>query len=315
MNKTISNHHIPVQKDNVIDYLNIKENGTYVDCTFGYGGHSLSILKKLSKKGKLIGIDRDQFSYQYYLDNFKQYNNLIFINDKFSNIKQILNDLKINKVDGILFDLGVSSPQIDNANRGFSYIQDGPLDMRMDNNQKLKAFDVINFYSQDKLINIFKEYGDVNYHDAFFVSKAIVEIRKEHPIETTFELKKIILDNVSKKNLFKKSHIEKNFFQAIRIEVNSEIEEIKKGFSNALDFLDLHARLVSISFHSLEEKIIKQVYISKLPKQLPKEIPVNNYANNFKIVNIEGFANEKEIESNKRAKSSKIKIIERISFE
>lgn len=307
---SIKNEHISVQKDNVIELLNIKPNGIYVDCTFGRGGHSLAILEKLSKEGKLISIDRDETAYNFYLKEFEKKDNHIFVRDNFSNIKNILNQLNIDKVDGILYDFGVSSPQLDNKDRGFSYKLDGALDMRMNQNDKKSAYDVVNFYEKSRLINIFKKYGEIK--NPTFVVNAIIKQREIKPINTTMELVEIIKNNVHKKELYQEKHFARKYFQAIRMEVNNELDEIKVSINDALEFLNSKGRIVTISFHSLEEKMLKDVYQQKTKNLIPKEIPINNIESEFKIINVKNKkASKEEIKSNHRSRSSLVKVIER----
>lgn len=302
--------HISVQKNKSIDYLNIKPDGVYVDCTFGRGGHSLEILKRLNENGKLISIDKDQEAKEYYEKEFEKRKNHIFIFDSFSNLEKMLNDLKIKLVDGFLFDFGLSSPMLDNPKRGFSYKSDGPLDMRMDQNQKFSAKELINNYSFDELNRIFRYYGDVKFPK--YVSKAIIEYRENKKIETTTELVEIIRKSVHKKELNQKKHFARVYFQAIRMEVNKELDEINLALTTALKYLNKKGRIVTISFHSLEEKEVKKCFSKTLNKIYPKELPINNIDNEFKIINIKDkWVDNKEVKDNNRARSSLLKIIER----
>lgn len=304
------NEHYSVQKDNAISNLNIKPDGIYVDCTFGRGGHSLEILKLLNKKGKLISIDRDKDAYDYYLNSFPKYENHIFVCDKFSNLDQILKDNNIDKVNGFLYDFGVSSPQLDNKDRGFSYKLDARLDMRMNQEDKLDALYVVNNYSKSDLINIFRKYGEIN--NPVYVVNAILKNRQKKPIYSTLELSEIIKNSVHKKELYQKKHYARKYFQAIRMEVNDELNEIKKSITIALNHLEHKGRIVTISFHSLEEKTIKNCYLEKNTNFIPKEIPINNLKNEFKIINVkQKRATKEETEINHRSRSSLIKVIER----
>ena len=302
--------HISVQKEKSINYLNIKKNGIYFDCTFGRGGHSLEILKKLDNTGLLISIDKDLDAFLYYKDFFPKYSNHIFVNDSFSNLKDILEKLSISKVDGFIFDFGVSSPMFDNPKRGFSYRFDSRLDMRMDQNQKLDAYWIINNYSVADLTKIFKNYGNVK--NAYVISNSIDKARKIKPIVTTFDFLEIIKKSISKKEMYSNKSFANKYFQAIRIEVNNEMDEIEKGIKTALNFLNTKGRIVTISFHSLEEKIIKKAFLSTKNEIFPKEIPINNIKNEYRIINVKNrWANNEEIETNSRAHSSLLKIIER----
>lgn len=303
--------HISVRLEDAIDALNVQENKIYVDCTFGRGGHSKKILEKLNNTGKLICIDQDIEAQNHFEKEFSQYKNCFLIKNNFSNLKEELNKLNIDKVDGFLFDLGVSSPMFDNPERGFSFRFDSYLDMRMNQNQKLSAYDVINTYSKEQLIQIFRKYGEIN--NPTFVVNAICNARKTKPIKTTFELIEIIKNNIPKKMQFQKKHFATTYFQAIRIEVNNELNVLKKALSDALWILNDKGRIVTISFHSLEEKMIKDIYYQAMNEQnLPKEIPINSIKN-FKIIKVNKKADSKEIEENNRARSSYLKIIERIA--
>lgn len=303
-------NHISVQKNKSIYYLNVKPDGIYVDCTFGRGGHSLEILKKLSEKGLLISIDKDREAKEYYDNSFNKRKNHIFVYDSFSNLENILNDLSIKFVDGFLFDFGLSSPMLDNPKRGFSYKMDGPLDMRMDQNQKFDAKNLVNNYSFEQLNNVFKKFGDIK--NPRYVSSAIIKYRENKPIKTTFELVEILRGSVHKKELNQKKHFARVYFQAIRMEVNKELYEINLAINAALKFLNKKGRIVTISFHSLEEKEVKKCFNNTLNKIYPKELPINNVDNEFKIINIKDkWVDKKEIEVNNRSRSSLLKIIER----
>lgn len=311
MNNTNSNKHISVRLLDAIESLNIKKDKIYVDCTFGRGGHSLEILKQLSSKGKLFVFDLDRDARKYYDLNFSEYKNCFFIQDNFKNLKERLNELNIERVDGFLFDFGVSSPMLDNADRGFSFKLDAKLDMRMNQNQELSAYEVVNNYSKEKLIDIFRRYGEIK--NPFLVVDEIIKYRSNKPIETTLELVEIIRKKTPIRIQKEKKHFARTYFQAIRIEVNDELNSIKKALKDALDMLNINGRIVTISFHSLEEKEIKNVYRSVLETKFPKEIPINN-SFDFKIVKIKPRkASELELENNNRTRSSILKVIERIN--
>lgn len=302
--------HITVQKENAIEQLNIGLDKVYVDCTFGRGGHSKRILESLNNTGKLISIDKDIDALNYYNNEFEKYDNHIFVYDSFSNLENILQSLNIDKVDGFLFDFGVSSPMFDNKDRGFSYKLDGPLDMRMNQNQSLTAKNVINQYSEKDLYRIFKEYGEIK--NPYYVIKAIIEYRKSKTITSTIELVEIIRKSVNYKELNQKKHFARQYFQAIRMEVNNELEEIKKAMQVALNHLNHKGRIVTISFHSLEEREIKKAFKSKLNIIYPKELPINNMENEYRIINIKDkWASKEEINNNNRARSSILRVIER----
>ncbi|MDE7100195.1 MAG: 16S rRNA (cytosine(1402)-N(4))-methyltransferase RsmH, partial [Malacoplasma sp.] len=296
LNKNNNFNHISVRLEDAVDCLNIKENNVYVDCTFGRGGHSLEILKKLNNTGKLIVFDLDKEAKDYYETNFINKKNCFFINKNFRYLKEELEKLSVFKVDGFLFDFGVSSPMFDNPERGFSYKKDAKLDMRMDQSQKLSAFDVINFFEKEKLIKIFKKYGEIS--NPSFVVNEIVNERKNKPIHSTLELVEIIKRKTPKKMLNLKKHFARTYFQAIRIEVNDELNSIKQALSDALMMLNKKGRIVTITFHSLEEREVKNVYKKVLVPQFPKEIPINNKSN-FKIVKIKSRkALQPELEKN-----------------
>ncbi|MEG1820873.1 MAG: 16S rRNA (cytosine(1402)-N(4))-methyltransferase RsmH [Malacoplasma sp.] len=311
----ISDKHISVQKENFIKYLKIKPNGIYVDATFGRGGHSLEILKSISDTNSLlISIDKDEEAFEFYKTKFPKYPNHIFVNDSFSNLESILAKNRITNVDGFIFDLGVSSPQLDNDYRGFSFLKDSFLDMRMSQNlQEKTAFDIVNTYTLQQLISIFKKYGEIN--NSYKVANAICTLRDSKPIKSTLELVEIISNNIPKKELYGKKHFARKYFQAIRMEVNNEIDEIKIALNSAMNILSFGGVIITLSFHSLEEKTIKMVYRNFETKLLPKEIPINNLPNEYKIKNIDSYASFEEIKNNPRARSSRMKVIERVKYE
>lgn len=253
--------HIPVLLNECIEGLNIKENGIYVDGTLGGAGHSLEIAKKLKNTGKLVGIDRDEEAIKKAKDTLKDFNNVIYVQDNHDNIKEILKNLNIEKVDGILLDLGVSSYQIDEETRGFSYIKDSPLDMRMDKTQKLTAKEVVNTYSEEDLANIIYKYGEEKFSRQ--IARKICEYRKTKVIETTTELVQIIEKCVPKQG---QGHPAKRTFQAIRIEVNNEIEPLYNTVVNAIESLKPGGRLCIITFHSLEDRAVKDAYKDSIRK-------------------------------------------------
>ncbi|MCF0217838.1 MAG: 16S rRNA (cytosine(1402)-N(4))-methyltransferase RsmH [Malacoplasma sp.] len=311
MNQNQSNYsHQSVLLNESIAALNIVQNGIYVDATFGRGGHSRAILEKLNNTGKLICFDVDKDALDYYHKHFLQYKNCIFINSNFKNIKQLLLDLNIDKVDGIIFDLGVSSPMFDNASRGFSYKYDANLDMRMDQNLKISAYDIVNQYSISQLNRVFKEYGDIK--NPMPISCAIAEYRNKKPINTTLELIEIIRKKTPIKMQFKNKHFARTYFQALRIEVNDEINNLKIALNDSVMLLNKNARIVTISFHSLEEKTIKNVYHNYLKNALPNEIPINN-EKHFKLINLKfKKASNDELLKNNRSRSAVLKVIERV---
>ena len=307
--------HIPIMPDKCIEGLNIKEDGIYVDATLGGGGHSRLIGERLGKGGTLIGIDRDKEALSAAK---KRLNGLdckvIYVHSNYCEIKNILKELSIDKVDGILADLGVSSYQLDNAERGFSYRYNASLDMRMNQEDTLTARDVVNTYELEKLCKIIKDYGEEKF--AYQIAKNIVKRRETSPIETTDELVEIIDRSIPKKNSFKGSHNAKRTFQAIRIEVNKELELLKKSVEDFLDVLGENGRLSVITFHSLEDRIVKNVFTDYVKGCIcPKEFPVcvcNNKPKGRLITRKPLIADEKENEENSRAQSAKLRIIEKI---
>lgn len=292
-----------------IDYLNLNKSSIIVDCTLGYGGHSSNILKQIPT-GFLYAFDQDSEAIQKANQRLKNISdNYEIINTNFVNLKKEINK-RIDKVDGILFDLGVSSPQLDEAERGFSFHKDAKLDMRMNQNQKLTAYEVVNNYDLDKLIHIFKNYGEEKYAQS--IAKGIVNERKIKPIETTLQLAEIIKQNVPEKYR-RNNHPARKVFQAIRIEVNDELNVFEKALKDALDLIKVGGRVCVITFHSLEDRICKQIFkeASNIPKEL-QNLPVipDEYKPKYKIIaNLK--PSEKEIENNKRARSARLRVIER----
>ncbi len=302
--------HIPVLLEECIEGLNIKKNGIYVDGTLGGAGHSLQIAKKLENTGKLIGIDRDEVAIQKAKDTLREFNNVIYVQDNHDNIKEILNKLNIEKVDGILLDLGVSSYQIDEETRGFSYIKTTPLDMRMDKTQELTAEIVINTYPEEKLSEIIYKYGEEKFSRQ--IAKKICEYRKNKKIETTTELVEIIEKCVPHQ---KQGHPAKRTFQAIRIEVNNEIEPLYNTVMNSIDCLNTEGRLCIITFHSLEDRAVKQAYADCLGKcTCPPDLPYcvcGKKAKGKIITKKPILPTEEEMNKNSRSKSAKLRIFEK----
>ena len=304
--------HKPVMLEECIQGLNIKPNGIYVDGTMGGAGHSIQIINKLSKNGILIGIDRDEEALIASQERLKQFQNVKYIHDNHDNIKQILEKLDIEKVDGILLDLGVSSYQLDERNRGFSYLGENKLDMRMDKTQKLTAMDVVNTYEEEKLANIIYEYGEERFSRR--IAKNICEYRKNKLIETTKQLVDIIeksIPNATKKD----GHPAKRTFQAIRIEVNDEIKPLYKTVKDCIQCLNPNGRLCIITFHSLEDRAVKNAYIEAKGKcTCPKDLPycVCGAESLGEILTKKPIvATKEEILENPRSKSAKLRIFER----
>ena len=306
-------NHKPVLLEECIQGLNINPDGIYVDGTLGGAGHSLEIAKRLSPNGMLIGIDRDIDALEVAKQRLKQYTNVKYLHGNHDDIKEILEELQIDKVNGILLDLGVSSYQIDTEKRGFSYMLNSELDMRMDQSQELTAKEVVNTYEEEELSKIFYEYGEEKF--AKQIAKSIVEQRRKNPIETTQELVNIIKQAVPyyDKNA---GHPAKRTFQAIRIEVNNEIEPLYNTVKNAIESLKQGGRLCIIAFHSLEDRAVKKAYNDALGKCIcPKDLPycVCGAKQVGKIINKKPIeATKEEKEENSRSKSAKLRILEKV---
>ena len=305
--------HKPVLLKECIEGLNVKPDGIYVDGTLGGAGHSKEILKKLSPNGMLIGIDRDEEALKAAKENLKDFQNVRFIHGNHDDIKNILGQLNIDKVDGILLDLGVSSYQLDERNRGFSYMGESNLDMRMDRSQKLTAEDVVNKYPEAKLANIIYEYGEERFSRQ--IARNIAIERKKAPIKTTKQLVEIIEKSIpkSKQN---NGHPAKRTFQAIRIEVNNEIKPLYDTVKNCIDCLTTGGRLCIITFHSLEDRAVKKAYIeaAKGNCTCPPDLPycVCGAKSLGKIITRHPIvASEEEQKENSRSKSAKLRIFEK----
>lgn len=296
--------HISVMPSEALDLLDIKEDGIYVDGTLGRGGHSKLILEKL-KKGKLYCFDLDSSAIEESKQVLKDYENVIYIHDNFANMNKY-----VEKVDGILLDLGVSSPQFDEADRGFSYRYDGPLDMRMNKDDLLSAYDVVNKYDEEKLANVIYQYGEER--NSRRIARKIVESR---PINTTLELVDVIKSALPAKVLSKKGHPAKQTFQAIRIEVNHELDSLKSFLESFDEILNVDGRVVIITFHSLEDRLVKH-YFKKIStveddKRIalrPDQIKKANYI----LLNRGDKAKAEEIELNNRAKSAIIRGVKKV---
>ena len=307
-----SNEHKPILLNEVIEGLDIKSDGVYLDLTLGRAGHSKEILKRLSDKGKLIGIDRDEEALKAAKENLKEFQNVEYIHDNHDNIKEILEKLNLEKVDGILLDLGVSSYQLDERNRGFSYLGENELDMRMDKSQVLTAKEVINTYKEEELANVIYEYGEERFSRK--IAKNICIARKEKPIETTKELVKIIENSIPKSKQ-KEGHPAKRTFQAIRIEVNNEIKPLYQTVKDCIECLNSGGRLCIITFHSLEDRAVKNAYIEAKGKcTCPKDLPycVCGAQSFGEIITKKPIiATEEEQLENSRSKSAKLRIFQR----
>lgn len=305
--------HYSVLLKESIDGLNIKDGGTYVDCTLGYAGHSKVILEK-NKKGKLFAFDEDENAVKYSKEALSSIgDNFTIFKENFSNIKETLEKENILKVDGFLFDLGFSSPQIDDAKRGFSFKLNAPLDMRMDTQNSLTAKDVVNTYSLEKLTEIFFKFAEEKYSKV--IASAICKERKNKEIVTTFELVDIIQKAVGA-SYFYKNHPEREIFQAIRIEVNNELSVIEKALPDAIDMLSKGGRICVITFHTLEDRLVKQIFkkYSEVDDILKGMIDIpDEYKPKIKIINKKPILpTDEEINENSRSHSAKLRIVERI---
>ncbi len=308
-------NHIPVLLNETIEGLNIKPDGIYVDCTMGGAGHSKEILKRLNANGKLVCFDQDDYAIKRGTENLQKISdNFIVIKSNFVNLIDELQKIGINKIDGALYDLGVSSYQLDIGERGFSYHINADLDMRMDTNQYLKAYDIVNFYEYDELCKIFYKYGEEKYSN--LIAKKIVKERAIKPIETTQELSEIILSAVPNHVRRSGKHPAKKIFQALRIVVNDELNIFEKSLKDALNILNVNGRIAVITFHSLEDRICKTVFKNKVDIVVPKGIAIKekDIKRTFKLVNTKVItATEQELSYNNRAHSAKLRIIERVS--
>ena len=303
--------HYSVLLNESIEGLNIKPDGIYVDCTLGYGGHSEQILKRLNNNGLLIAFDQDEEAIKYSTERLKKINNNFkIIYSNFVNLSTELDKIGIDKVDGILFDLGFSSPQIDDETRGFSFMKDAKLDMRMDKNQKLSAYEVVNTYKEEELTNIFYKYAEEKFSRV--IARNIVNSR---PITSTLELVDVIKKSVPVKYALTR-HPERVIFQAIRIEVNKELDVLSDVLPQAINKLKVGGRISVITFHSLEDRITKQTFkkYSSVP-DIVKGLPVipDEYKPILKLINNKPILpSDNEISENSRSKSAKLRIVERI---
>lgn len=303
-------HHVSVLLDECIDNLNIKPDGVYVDCTMGGAGHSKEIVKRLSKDGLFIGFDQDINAINTAKERLSEYSDRVkFVHSNFQNLKNELEKIGVYKVDGVLADLGVSSHQLDEADRGFSYMQDAPLDMRMDIRCSFSAYDVVNTYSEAELSKIIKDYGEDNW--AKRIAKFIVEGRKEKNIETTGELVEIIKKAIPKKARIDGPHPAKRTFQAIRIEVNNELGVITEMIDDAASIMNEGGRICIITFHSLEDRIVKNAFRDLATDCIcPPHIPICQCDKEalVKVITRKPILpTDKEIEENPRSRSAKLK--------
>lgn len=307
-------HHISVLLNETIDSLNIKENGIYVDGTLGGGGHSLEIVKRLGNSGRLIGLDQDDAAITAASERLKDYKEKItLVRTNYSNIEDTLKSLNIDFVDGIVLDLGVSSHQLDTPTRGFSYMEDAPLDMRMDRRSEQTAKSIVNTKSKEELARIFKLYGEERFANQ--IAKKIEIRRKEKPIETTYELNAVIKDAIPSKYLKNVGHPSKRVFQAIRIELNDELNVLEKVLPKMINLLKPKGRLSIITFHSLEDRIVKNIFKeSEKPCTCPSNFPIcvcGKVSLGKVITNKPILPSEIEIEKNRRSKSAKLRVFEK----
>ena len=306
--------HISVLLDECIEGLNIKPDGIYVDGTLGGAGHSSHIVEKLNNNGRLIGIDQDQEAITAATKKLKKYEKSVdIIHNNYVNLLQVLFNLNIKSVDGILLDLGVSSYQLDNKDRGFSYRFDSSLDMRMDTRNELTARDIVNNYSEGELFRVIRDYGEDKF--AKNIAKHIVMARAEKPIETTFELNDVIKAAIPAKFRADGGHPSKRTFQALRIECNRELEVLKEAIDQMIDALNPGGRLCIITFHSLEDRIVKTAFKNaQAPCTCPPSFPVCVCGKQSKgkvVTRKPILPSEEELEGNPRSKSAKLRIFER----
>ena len=306
--------HVSVLLNECLEGLKIHNDGIYVDCTLGGAGHSSEILKRLSKDGRLIGIDQDKDALKAAGKRLEGNNNVTLVHNNFYNIGEIIDDLDISGVDGILMDLGVSSYQLDTGERGFSYMQDAPLDMRMNREKEFSAYDVVNTYSLEELYRIIRDYGEDKF--AKRIANFIVTAREEKNIETTLELVEIIKNAIPAKARREGPHPAKRTFQAIRIEVNSELSILNRAIEDGVERLNSGGRMAIITFHSLEDRIVKNKFRDlAVSCRCPKEFPICVCGETAKVKVITRKAidpTDEEVEVNPRSRSAKLRVIEKI---
>ena len=306
--------HYSVLLEETIKHLNIKEDGVYVDGTLGGAGHASVVCSHLGPKGRFIGIDQDEDAIQASSERLKPYGDIVtIVRSNYSNMKQVLADLGIDKVDGIVLDLGVSSYQLDTAERGFTYREDAPLDMRMDNRNDMTARDIVNHYSEYDLYRIIRDYGEDKF--AKNIAKHIVRMREEKPIETTFELIEAIKAAIPMKIRMNQGHPAKKTFQAIRIELNKELDVLKDTLRDMVNLLQPGGRICIITFHSLEDRIVKTIFREcENPCECPPSFPVCVCGKKSlgKVISRKPILpSEQELEENSRSKSAKLRVFER----
>lgn len=306
--------HVSVLLWECIDALNIKPDGIYVDGTMGGAGHSSEIVKKLSTNGTLIGIDQDTDALKASKNRLHNYENVIYVHNNFTNIDDVLTELDIQSIDGMLMDLGVSSYQLDEAERGFSYMKDAPLDMRMNRDKELSAYNIVNEYEEEEIYRIIRNYGEEKF--AKRIANFIVAKREEKPIETTLELVEVIKAAIPAKARREGPHPAKRTFQAIRIAVNAELDIIEKAIEDGVNRLNKGGRMAIITFHSLEDRIVKYKFRDlTISCTCPKEFPVCICNGQAKVKLISRKAIEptkEEVEANPRSRSAKLRVIEKL---
>ena len=307
--------HRPVMLEQCVKGLDIRPDGIYVDGTLGGGGHSGAICRNLNERGTLIGIDRDRDALDVSSERLKEYKcKKYFVQSNYSDIKQVLNELKIEKVDGALLDLGVSSFQLDNPQRGFSYMNDAPLDMRMSQDDDFTAYDIVNDYDRNELIRVIGKYGEERW--ASRIADFIVKFRSDKPIESTYELVDVIKQAIPASARRTGPHPAKRTFQAIRIEVNDELSQLERAVEEFCDILAPGGRLCIITFHSLEDRIVKEIFSRRAnPCTCPREFPICVCGKKADIKKITGkpfVPDAEETEENPRARSAKLRIAEKI---
>lgn len=308
-------NHISVLLNETIEGLNIKPDGIYADGTLGGAGHSYQIASKLNGLGRLIGFDQDEDAIKASTERLKEFKNVTIVRSNYRNMKEELNNRGIEKVDGILLDLGVSSYQLDTVSRGFSYKEEAPLDMRMDNRNEVTARDIVNNYSQGDLFRIIRDYGEDKF--AANIAKHIVMNREIKPIETTTELAEIVKAAIPMKFRKQGGHPAKQTFQAIRIELNSELSVLKESLMDMIDLLNPNGRICIITFHSLEDRIVKNIFKeAEDPCTCPKNFPtcVCGKKSKGKVITRKPILpSEEELKLNSRSKSAKLRIFEKIA--
>ena len=309
-------HHVTVMLYETIDMLDVKPNGIYVDATLGGAGHSEYLLSKLSEKGHLYAFDQDQNAIdnaQKRLAPYIEKGMVTFIKDNFRNLRVRLHEAGVQEIDGICYDLGVSSPQLDQRERGFSYKKDAPLDMRMNQEANLTAYEVVNHYDYHELVRIFFKYGEDKFSKQ--IARKIEQAREQKPIETTTELAEIIKSAKPAKELKKKGHPAKQIFQAIRIEVNDELGAADESIQQAMDMLALDGRISVITFHSLEDRLTKQLFKEASTVEVPKGLPFipDDLKPKMELVSRKPILPSKEeLEANNRSHSAKLRVARKI---